>query len=88
KEHVRCVHVEGSGCYGHNGADDVAAHAALIAAAMPGPPVRVQWMREQEHTWDHYPPAMVTEVKAAIDANGRIVDWNYALWSSSHNERI
>ncbi|MEI7294398.1 molybdopterin cofactor-binding domain-containing protein [Paraburkholderia tropica] len=88
KEHVRCVHVEGSGCYGHNGADDVAAHAALIAAAMPGQPVRVQWMREQEHTWDHYTPAMVTEVKAAIDANGRIVDWNYALWSSSHNERI
>lgn len=88
REQVRCVHVEGSGCYGHNGADDVAAHAALIAAAMPGHPVRVQWMREQEHTWDHYTPAMVTEVKAAIDANGRIVDWNYALWSSSHNERI
>ncbi|QBR02005.1 xanthine dehydrogenase family protein molybdopterin-binding subunit [Paraburkholderia pallida] len=88
KENVRCVHTEGSGCYGHNGADDVAAHAALIAVAMPGRPIRVQWMREQEHTWDHFTPAMVTEVKASIDAGGHIVDWQYALWSSSHNERI
>lgn len=88
KEKIRCVHVEGSGCYGHNGADDVAAHAALIAREMDGQPVRVQWMREQEHTWDHYTPAMVTEVSASLDAGGSIVDWNYALWSSSHNERI
>jgi nicotinate dehydrogenase subunit B len=88
KENVRCVHAEGSGCYGHNGADDVAAHAALIARETAGQPVRVQWMREQEHTWDHYTPAMVTEVSASLDASGSIVDWNYALWSSSHNERI
>ncbi|MBB6104261.1 CO/xanthine dehydrogenase Mo-binding subunit [Paraburkholderia bannensis] len=88
KDKIRCIHVEGSGCYGHNGADDVAAHAALIACDMEGQPVRVQWMREQEHTWDHYTPAMVTEVNASLDANGSIVDWNYALWSSSHNERI
>jgi CO/xanthine dehydrogenase Mo-binding subunit len=88
KEKIRCVHVEGSGCYGHNGADDVAAHAALIAREMDGAPVRVQWMREQEHTWDHFTPAMVTEVSASLDAGGTIVDWNYSLWSSSHNERI
>jgi len=88
KENVRCTHVEGSGCYGHNGADDVAAHAALIAREMAGRPVRVQWMREQEHTWDHFTPAMVTEVSASLDAGGSIVGWNYALWSSSHNERI
>src|SRR5207245_9266189 len=46
---VRCIHVEGSGCYGHNGADDAAADPALIARALPGRPVGVQWMREQEH---------------------------------------
>jgi nicotinate dehydrogenase subunit B len=85
---IRCVHVEGSGCYGHNGADDAAAHAALIAVALPGHPIRVQWMREQEHTWDHFTPAMVTEVSASLDASGQIIDWKYALWSSSHNERI
>ncbi|WP_431822988.1 molybdopterin cofactor-binding domain-containing protein [Burkholderia sp. F1] len=88
KPGIRCIHTEGSGCYGHNGADDAAAHAALIAAAMPGKPIRVQWMREQEHTWDHFTPAMVTEVSASLDASGHIVDWQYALWSSSHNERI
>ena len=88
RQAVRCVHVEGSGCYGHNGADDVAAHAALIARAVPGRPVRVQWMRDQEHLWEPYPPAMVTEVRASLSADGRIAAWDYALWSSSHNERI
>jgi CO/xanthine dehydrogenase Mo-binding subunit len=88
KTSIRCIHTEGSGCYGHNGADDAAAHAALIAAAMPGQPIRVQWMREQEHTWDHFTPAMVIEASASLDASGHVVDWRYSLWSSSHNERI
>lgn len=88
KERIRCVHVEGSGCYGHNGADDAAAHAAYLARALPGRPVRLQWMRDQENLWDHYTPAMVTEVKASLAADGTIVSWDYALWSSSHNERV
>ncbi|MDB5788562.1 xanthine dehydrogenase family protein molybdopterin-binding subunit [Caballeronia mineralivorans] len=88
KEKLRCIHTEGSGCYGHNGADDVAAHAALVARAMPGKPIRVQYMRDQENLWDLFTPAMITEVKASLDAQGNIVDWDYALWSSSHNERI
>ena len=86
-EKVRCVHVEGSGCYGHNGADDVAADAALIAVAVPGKPIRVQWMREQEHTNEPYGPAMVAEVSGAIDAEGKIVDWTYDVWSNTHNRR-
>ena len=49
---VRCIHREGAGCYGHNGADDVAADAALVAQALPGRPIRMQWSREQEHGWD------------------------------------
>ena len=64
---VRLIHVEGSGCYGHNGADDAAADAALIARALPGRPVRVQWMREQEHAWEPFGPAMVTKLKASLD---------------------
>src|SRR5262249_34418582 len=48
-EKVRCIHMEGSGCYGHNGADDAGGDAALLARALPGRPVRVQWTREQEH---------------------------------------
>ncbi|ALM87372.1 aldehyde dehydrogenase [Bordetella sp. N] len=87
-EQVRCIHVEGAGCYGHNGADDVAADAALIARAVPGQPVRVQWMREQEHTWEPSGPAMVTDVTATLDTGGHIVDWDYQVWSNSHNQRI
>jgi nicotinate dehydrogenase subunit B len=86
-EQVRCIHVEGAGCYGHNGADDAAADAALIARAVPGRPVRVQWTREQEHGWEPYGPAMVTKVSAALDGNGDIVDWDYGVWSNTHSMR-
>jgi nicotinate dehydrogenase subunit B len=87
KEKVRCIHVEGSGCYGHNGADDAAADAAVIARAMAGRPVRVQWMREQEHAWEPYGPAMVTNLSAALDASGAIVDWDFAVWTNTHSMR-
>ena len=87
-DHVRCVHVEGSGCYGHNGADDVAADAALIARAVPGRPVRVQWMREQEHMWEPFGPAMTTDLTASLDASGQMVDWKCEIWSNTHNNRI
>jgi nicotinate dehydrogenase subunit B len=84
---VHLIHVEGSGCYGHNGADDAAADAALIAHAMPGVPVRVQWMREQEHAWEPYGPAMVTKLKASLDEAGKIADWNFEVWSNTHSMR-
>lgn len=84
---VRCIHVPGSGCYGHNGADDAAGDAALLARAMPGRPVRVQWMREQEHTWEPYTPAMVSEAEATLDTAGRIVAWEYGVWSNTHSTR-
>jgi CO/xanthine dehydrogenase Mo-binding subunit len=85
---VRCIHAEGSGCYGHNGADDAAADAALIAMAIPGKPIRVQWMREQENLWEPYSSAMLAEVEAGLDDSGRLSDWKYELWSTPHNERI
>jgi nicotinate dehydrogenase subunit B len=84
---VRLIHVEGSGCYGHNGADDAAADAALIARALPGRPVRVQWMREQEHAWEPYGPAMVTKLKATLDGAGKIADWNFEVFSNTHSMR-
>lgn len=81
---VRCIHMEGAGCYGHNGADDAAADAALLARAFPGRPVRVQWMREDEHLWEPYGSAMLTNIRAALDRDGNIVDWSYAVRSHSH----
>ena len=86
-EHVRCIHAEGSGCYGHNGADDAAADAALLARALPGRPVRLQWMREQEHAWEPFGPAMVVRTSAGLDAQGNIVDWQHDVWSNTHSTR-
>jgi nicotinate dehydrogenase subunit B len=87
KARIRCVHVEGSGCYGHNGADDVAADAVLLARAWPGRPVRVQWMREDEHAWEPLGPPMLASVQARLDPNGKIADWEYEVWSPPHNTR-
>jgi CO/xanthine dehydrogenase Mo-binding subunit len=87
KEQVRCIHVEGSGCYGHNGADDAGADAAYLAHAYPGAPVRVQFMREQEHLWEPYGPGMVMDAKASLDADGNIVAWEFANWTDTHSMR-
>jgi nicotinate dehydrogenase subunit B len=84
---VHCIHVEGAGCYGQNGADDVAADAAVIAHSMPGKPIRLQWMREQEHGWEPFGPAQSSNVSAALDASGKIVAWNYEVWSNTHSTR-
>ncbi|HEY7386221.1 MAG TPA: molybdopterin cofactor-binding domain-containing protein [Beijerinckiaceae bacterium] len=84
---VRCRHRDGAGCYGHNGADDAAADAALLARELPGRPVRVQWMREDEHAWEPYGSAMVLKVKAGLDGKGDVLDWDYQLWSTPHGTR-
>ncbi|HEY2229881.1 MAG TPA: molybdopterin cofactor-binding domain-containing protein [Xanthobacteraceae bacterium] len=83
---IRCIHAEGSGCYGHNGADDVALDAALLARASDGRPVRVQWMRDDEFMWEPLGAAMVMRARAALK-DGRIVDWSYDVWSNTHNMR-
>jgi nicotinate dehydrogenase subunit B len=86
-EKIRCIHAEGSGCYGHNAADDVALDAALLARAAAGRPVRVQWMRADEFLWEPFGAAMVMKVRAALSPDGRIADWNYDVWSNTHSMR-
>ncbi len=84
---IRCIHAEGPGCYGHNGADDVACDAALIALAVEGRPIRVVWSRRDEFINEPYGSAMSIHTAARVDANGRIVDWRHDLWSCSHSTR-
>jgi CO/xanthine dehydrogenase Mo-binding subunit len=86
-EQVHCIQVQGSGCYGHNAADDAAADAALIARALPGKPIRVQWMREQEHGWEPFGPAMSSRIAASLDDKGKIASWRYEVWSNTHSTR-
>ena len=73
-DEVRCIYIEGAGCYGRNGHEDAAADAALIAKET-GVPVRVQWMREDEHGWDPKGPPTLFDYKAAVDAQGDVVGW-------------
>jgi CO/xanthine dehydrogenase Mo-binding subunit len=87
EERIAVIHMDGAGCYGHNGADDVALDAALLARAVPGRPVRVQWMREDEFHWEPYGPTMVVKLKGDLDAQGNIVGWTEDIWSNSHSTR-
>jgi nicotinate dehydrogenase subunit B len=80
-------HVQGSGCYGHNGADDAAADAAILAIQKPGQPIRVRWRRQEEFVYEPKTPAMVVKVRALLDEAGRPVDWTQEIWSPTHNLR-
>ncbi len=86
KAAVRVVWVEASGCYGHNGADDVAGDAALLSQAV-GRPVRVQWMRHDEHGWEPKGPAMIMDVRGGLDTQGRVAAWDYAVTTPTHSTR-
>jgi CO/xanthine dehydrogenase Mo-binding subunit len=79
--------VPGSGCYGHNGADDVAADVALLAMAYPGKHIRLQWTRSDEHGWEPYGSAMIMEAAALLNSDGRITSWQYDIWSDTHSIR-
>lgn len=85
--HISVKHAQGPGCYGHNGADDAAADAAVIAMRRPGVPVRVRWRREEEFGFEPVSPAMVTTVRALLDDQGRPTDWTTEIWSGRHSSR-
>jgi CO/xanthine dehydrogenase Mo-binding subunit len=78
-ENVRFIYLDGSGSYGGNGNDDVAADAAVLSKAV-GKPVRVQWMRQDEHGWDPKGPQQLLEVRAGLDAQAQIAAWETQTW--------
>ena len=84
---VTIHHGEGAGCYGHNGADDVALDAVLLSRAVPGRPVRVQWTREDEFACAPFGPAMAVELGANLSADGEITWWQSDTWSNAHVTR-
>jgi nicotinate dehydrogenase subunit B len=86
-ENIVVEHVEGAGCYGHNGADDVAFDAVLLARAGKGRPVRVEWSRADELTWAPMGAAMAIEIEADLDSTGEIVGWRSDVWSNGHVSR-
>ncbi len=86
-ELVAVRHAEGAGCYGHNGADDVALEAVLIARAAEGRPVRLLWSRAEELGWAPLSPAMLVDVEAAVDARGDLLGWRSRVLSNGHSTR-
>lgn len=86
-DRIELIHVPGSGCYGHNGADDAAFEAALIACALPGEPVLLKWSREDEHAWEPYAPAMQVEVAARLAPDGQVEAWSQEACSGTHGGR-
>jgi nicotinate dehydrogenase subunit B len=86
-ENITVEHMEGAGCYGHNGADDVALDAVLLAKAAGGRPVRVQWSRQDEMSQAPFGAAMAIKIEADLDAQGEIIDWRHSIWSNGHTAR-
>src|SRR5579863_4074541 len=90
-KNVHLLYRESSGSYGRLESDDVAEDAALMSRAV-GRPVRVQWMREDEHAWDPKGPAQYTTISAGVDAQGNVTSWNFMdrslPWSESENNPL
>jgi CO/xanthine dehydrogenase Mo-binding subunit len=84
---VSVLHRQGAGCYGHNGADDAAFDAALVALRRPGRPVRVLWSREDELSASPFGTAMAIDLKAGLGADGRPVGWEFSVTSPPHGQR-
>jgi CO/xanthine dehydrogenase Mo-binding subunit len=87
KQDIVIHHVEGAGCYGHNGADDVAFDAVLMALHSPGRPVRVQWSRADELAHSPFGSAHAVSLQARVDDAGRLTHWQHELWSNGYSSR-
>lgn len=100
-QQIEVQHVRGAGCYGHNGADDVAYNAAWLARLVPGQCVRVQWTREEEMQQSPLAPAMRVKLQATVQSvaaptssgppKGRadleLLTWQHDVWSQGHSSR-
>jgi nicotinate dehydrogenase subunit B len=87
EDSVAVSHWEAAGCYGHNGADDVAFDAAWLARRAAGRPVKIQWTRHSEMANSPLGPAMTVAVEAGLDERGRLVSWRHEVWSQGHGTR-
>jgi CO/xanthine dehydrogenase Mo-binding subunit len=79
QEQIRVIYVEGSGCYGRNGHEDALADASVLSRAV-GRPVRVQWMRHDEHGWEPKGPPTLVDITGGLDGSGNIIAWQSEFW--------
>ena len=84
---VDVIHQQGAGCYGHNGADDVALDAGIVALHRPNRTVRALWTREQELSCGPLGAAASVSLRAGQDEAGRPTSWEIEVWSPTHGRR-
>ncbi len=87
EDSVRLIHTPGSGCYGHNGADDAAMEAALVARAIPGAPILLKWTRDDEHAWEPYGTCMTMDLTASVNADGAVLNWSHDSYGDTYSMR-
>ncbi|MDE3178836.1 MAG: xanthine dehydrogenase family protein molybdopterin-binding subunit [Acidobacteriota bacterium] len=78
-EGVEVRWLEASGAYGRNGLEHVVADAAIMSQGVQRP-VRVQWMRWDEHGWEPKSPPIVQDLQGALDGAGRVTAWQHHMW--------
>jgi CO/xanthine dehydrogenase Mo-binding subunit len=86
-QRLEVTHVPGSGCYGHNGADDAAYDAAWLSRHVPGRPVKLQWSRADELNWSPMGAPMSMRIEAEVDDEARVLDWRHVVWGPGHSLR-
>lgn len=86
-EAITAKHLDGAGCYGHNGADDAALDAAIVAMHKPSRCIRLQWRRQDEFGFEPFGPAMLVSMRVRVDAAGQPTDWTSEIWSPTHVQR-
>lgn len=87
EDKIHIISVPGAGCYGHSTADDASADAAVLAMDYPKTHIRVQWSRADENMWEPYGSAIVMEIEAGLDTDGKINSWKADVWTDSHSTR-
>ena len=86
-ENVTLKFIPGSGCYGHNGADDVAFEAGLLSKEFPDTHVLLKWTRQDEHCWEPYGSASLNKLTGVINDKGKIIYWSNEVFSDTYMTR-
>ena len=87
EDQITVNHVESAGCYGHNGSDDAAFDAVLLAREVPGRLMRVLWTRADELSWSPFGSAMLADLEATVDDTGDVSSWRCDVFSLGHTSR-
>ena len=87
EEDITLIFAPGSGCYGHNGADDAAFEVSLLSKEFPNQHILLKWTREDEHTWEPYGSASINILNGTIDKTGKILYWSHEVFSDTYMTR-